>query len=71
MPPRLRLPRWALLQMTKKERRDYRALQALIAGATPTTAAARVGISVATIYRRGLPKRAREIRDKHLEAKAG
>jgi hypothetical protein len=71
MTARLKLPRWVLAEMTKKEKRDFRALQALASGATPTQAAAKASISVATLYRRGIARRAREIKSKHLEAKAG
>lgn len=61
--------------MTPKERRDLRVLRSLAAGKSPTQAAAKVGISERTLYRRKLNKRAKpdtaERDAKKSQAKAG
>jgi len=63
-------PREIEYLMTPKERRDLRALRILLAGGSPTEAAARVGVSERTIHRRGLVRLARQAR-KPEPAKAG
>ncbi len=60
----MRLPRWALGLMTTKERRDYRIIQAIAAGASPTQAAGKHGVSERTAYRRGLVRRGLALRPK-------
>lgn len=70
----MNLPRWALGLMTAKERRDYRVIKAIAAGVTPTQAAAKYGVALCTVYRRGLVRRGLALRPKPIDpptSKAG
>lgn len=56
---------------TVKEKQNYRALQSLLAGATTTEAAAKAGIGERTLYRRGIAKKAKELKQQRPHMKAG
>ena len=64
-------PRESEYLMTPKERRDHRALKVLLAGGSPTEAAAKAGVCVWTLHRRGVVRKAKELARKPEPAKAG
>lgn len=65
-----RLPRWVEQMASKKEKQNYRALRSLLAGSTTVEAAAIAGISIPTLHRRGIAKKAREIQKQRPHAQA-